>query len=119
MIEQLVSRVFQARDVAHRAHWKTKSFSQHMALGDFYDQVIDKIDDIVECYQGEFGLIDDFSVIADAMTGNDIVRYLESEAKWIEDYRSELAEGSTSIENLIDNLLETYNRTLYKLKNLK
>ena len=47
MIEDLVSRAFAIRNAAHLAHWATKSFSEHMALGSFYDEVIEKIDGIV------------------------------------------------------------------------
>ena len=44
MIEQLISRVFYARNLAHFEHWRTKSYSQHKALGSFYDDVIDAVD---------------------------------------------------------------------------
>ncbi len=83
MIEQLITRTFQARDIAHRAHWATKSYAQHVALGDFYDEVIDKIDDIVESYQGQFGLVQPFGVVVDTSLGTDMVSYLEAEAAWI------------------------------------
>jgi len=57
MIEELVTRVFSTRNAAHLAHWKTKSFAEHSALGDFYDALIDGVDEIIEDYQGAFGLI--------------------------------------------------------------
>ena len=38
--ENLVSLMFLSREQAHRAHLKTKSYAQHVALGDFYDAVI-------------------------------------------------------------------------------
>jgi len=59
MIEQLIAKVFMARNNTHIAHWKTKSYAEHVALGDFYDKVIDLVDSLVECYQGNFGLIGD------------------------------------------------------------
>lgn len=43
MIEQLVSKVFAARNAAHLAHWSTGSYAQHVVLGDFYDGVIYKL----------------------------------------------------------------------------
>lgn len=52
MIEELISRIFKTRNQAHLSHWKTKSFSEHKALGSFYDDVIDKLDDLVEACQG-------------------------------------------------------------------
>lgn len=116
MIEELASRAFTARDVAHRAHWRTLSFSQHMALGAFYDDVIEAIDGIVECYQGEFGLIGDFSVATPTVF--DVTTWLQAEMAWIQDNVVAIANGSASIRNLIDGLVAVYQRTLYKLQQL-
>ena len=116
MIEELVARTFAARDAAHRAHWKTTSYAQHVALGDFYDTVIERIDEVVECYQGEFGLIGDFSVELTAVSN--ISAYLAEEMGWVQESRQAICRGSTSIENLLDGLISAYQRTLYKLNNL-
>ena len=43
-ISGLASRVFQARDVAHREHWRTSSYAIHMALNAFYQESINAID---------------------------------------------------------------------------
>lgn len=117
MIEQLVTRVFTTRNLAHLAHWKTKSYAQHMALGDFYDALIDQIDNIVESYQGAFGLL---SIDAAPQTpaSKDITKHLEQELIWIANNREKIAKNVAALENLIDALTETYMRTLYKLKNL-
>lgn len=117
LIDELASRVFAARDVAHRAHWATKSYSEHMALGAFYDDVIENIDAIVEAYQGEHGLIGNFSVVVPAVSN--VVGYLKREAEWIADNRTAISQGCTMIQNLIDGLSETYRTTIYKLVNLK
>ena len=116
MITELISRTFAARDVAHREHWRTRSYSQHMALGEFYDAVIEHIDEIVECYQGEFGMVGDFSVQVVSVTN--ISAYLAAEMGWIQGNRDQLSSGSTSIQNLLDGLIGLYQRTLYKLNNL-
>ena len=55
-LEELVERVFCARNASHLEHWATDSFSIHMALGEFYDEIVDKIDEIVEVYQGSYGV---------------------------------------------------------------
>lgn len=41
MIARLIAILFLSREVAHRAHLNTKSYAQHMALGSFYDDIID------------------------------------------------------------------------------
>ena len=116
MIEELVSRVFTARNVAHLAHWKTKSYSQHMALGDFYDGVIDQLDALVEAYQGQFGLIGNVPLKAPAKA--EIVSFLEEELAWINENCEEITQENDSLENLLQNITATYQSTLYKLKNL-
>ena len=116
MIEELVVKVFATRAAAHLAHWKTKSYAQHAALGDFYDAIIDQIDGIVEAYQGSFGLIDVGDM--NSKTYTDIVKQLEADVVWIAKNRSKIAKDVYALENLIDGLTETYLKTLYKLKNL-
>ena len=44
MIEELIAKVFEARNAAHLEHWRTKSYAEHQALGDFYDGIIDIVD---------------------------------------------------------------------------
>ena len=116
MIEELVEKVFAARNEAHVAHWATKSFAEHMALGQFYDEAVDAIDAIVEAYQGSFGLIEVKKLETDLE--KDILYWLNKDVKWIEENREEIAGGVRAIENLIDSLSDLYLKTIYKLENL-
>ena len=116
MITELVSKVFSARNVSHLAHWATKSYAEHQALGAFYDESIDSIDSIIEAYQGRFGLIDVSELENDI--GEDIISLLNDQMKWIEENRTEIANGVSAIENLIDSLSDLYLTTIYKLENL-
>ncbi len=116
LIEDLAARTFAARDAAHRAHWKTASYSAHQALGALYEALPDLIDEIVEVYQGTFGLLQPFEVHCGAVAN--IVRFLEDEAAWVADNRDEIANGSTAVQNLIDGLIAAYRRAIYKLKEL-
>jgi len=54
-MENLISLLLTARNVAHMWHWKVKSFSQHMALGELYDALSDMSDDMMEMYMGRYG----------------------------------------------------------------
>ena len=116
MIEELAARVLAARDAAHRAHWRTGSFAQHMALGEFYEGVIESIDEIIEVYQGVNGLIEQFSVELAPVTN--ISAWLQAEADWIADNRDALASGNEAVSNLIDGLGAIYRRAIYKLNQL-
>ena len=120
MIEELISRVFYARNVAHFEHWRAKgdgSFAKHMSLGDFYDDVIDAIDKLVEAYQGAFELIG--NIPAPKVSERDVLKLLEADADWIEDNHDAISKGNRAVGNLVDGVTDTYLTTIYKLRNLK
>ncbi|CAB4166304.1 hypothetical protein UFOVP839_27 [uncultured Caudovirales phage] len=108
--------LFLARDVAHSVHLNTRSFSKHMALGTFYDSIIDHADAFAEAYQGRHGLIGPISLMSAKKTAN-IIEFLQDQLKEIEDARYDVVDKSdTSLQQLIDNIVELYLTTLYKLR---
>lgn len=117
MIEELISKLFRTRNQAHLSHWKTKSFAEHKALGSFYDNLIDKLDGLVEACQGSKGIIGhvDLSCKDESV---DIVKCLTDDANWISKNRSKIAHGVPALENILDEIVALYLSTLYKLKNL-
>lgn len=119
MIEQLVSRVFYTRDAAHLAHWRTKSFAQHEALGEFYGTIVGDLDAIVEAFQGCFDLIAKVPPRPGPREVDDMVQHLMEEVEWIDENRERISKDFSAIENLVDTLSATYLSALYKLRNLK
>tara|TARA_R110000868_G_scaffold175595_1_gene412735 strand:+ start:1558 stop:1920 length:363 start_codon:yes stop_codon:yes gene_type:complete len=108
--------LFLARDVAHSVHLNTRSFSKHMALNIFYERIIGVADDFAEAYQGRHGLIGPITLHSAKKTSN-IIEFLEDSLKQIEDARYEVVDKTDmSLQQLIDNIIEVYLRTLYKLK---
>jgi hypothetical protein len=97
-------------------HLNTRSFSKHTALNIFYDRIIDAADDFAETYQGRHGLIGPITLQSANKTAN-VIDFLENSLKQIEDARYEVCDKSdTSLQQLIDNIVEIYLRTLYKLR---
>lgn len=117
MINELIGRVFATRDITHRAHWRTMSFSEHMALGIFYLALIEQIDAIVEAHQGFSTLVEPSIILA--TDPPDLIVWLKSEADWIEVNRDIISVGSNAVANLIDSLSGSYLTTIYKLERLK
>lgn len=117
MIEDLISRVFKTRNQAHLSHWKTKSFAEHKALGSFYDDLIDKLDSLVETCQGSRSIIGhvDLSCKDESV---DIIKCLSDDANFISKNRAKIAHGVPAIENILDEMVALYLKTIYKLKNL-
>ena len=114
-----IGTLFLSRDVAHSVHLNTRSYSKHVALNIFYDRIIGAADDFAEAYQGRHGLIGPISLMSAKKTTN-IVEFLEDSLAEIEKMRYDVCEKTdTSLQQLIDNIVEVYLRTLYKLKFLK
>lgn len=112
-MEELIARTFSLRNAVHLAHWSTRSFAEHEALGEFYVDIIDKIDLIIEAYQGVFGLVGQVASLASR--SNAVVDEIRSELEWLMENREELSKGNAVLLNQIDDLGHFYAQTIYKL----
>jgi len=111
-----VGMLFLARDVAHSVHLNTRSYSKHVALNTFYDSIIDHADAFAEAYQGRHGLIGPIAIPAAKKTTN-IIEFLQDQLAEIEKGRYDVCDKSdSSLQQLIDNIVELYLTTLYKLR---
>jgi hypothetical protein len=113
---QFVGLLFLGRNVAHSVHLNTRSFSKHMALNTFYDEIIDLADAFAEAYQGRHGLIGPIAIPASKKTAN-IIEFLQGQLDEIEKGRYDVcSKEDSSLQQLIDNIVELYLTTLYKLR---
>lgn len=118
MFPELIAFLFMSRDYGHRAHLRSQSYAQHVALGDFYSQLTDKIDTLVECYQGRNGIIDIPVVEIDGQT--EPVTALQAHLDMVEGVRGQAIPPSDSaLNNILDEVVAIYLQTLYKLKFLR
>lgn len=102
----------------HIHHLGTDSYSQHMALGDFYDGLDDLSDKFIEAYQGKYSKII-FAEKAPFLgeNGLELVTYIGNE---IASYRNMPGFPQDSeLQNIVDELADLVASTLYKLRFLK
>ena len=120
MIEKLIGTMFLSREVAHREHLKTNRYSQHEALGGFYDSVVGMADTLAEAYQGRHGIIDDIPIMANDRPNSDIIKTLEYHLAMIEKLRFKAVDKEDMpLQSIIDDIVGLYLSTLYKLRQLK
>lgn len=100
----------------HFFHWSTDSFSKHMALGTYYDEIVDLTDDLVEAYMGCYEKITTFPNVYHQP--KEPIKYMESLKAFVDDARKDLPQ-ETQLQNIIDEIAQLIDSTLYKLKNLK
>lgn len=116
---ELIYRVFNSRNLAHLEHWKTSSYAAHVALGSFYSDIISNIDSFIEAYQGAFSKVTikiDEKLEEELESRTDVLLSLQDDVKWINKNRSELAAKVPALENILDELTDTYLSTIYKLR---
>lgn len=108
---------FAVRTSAHLLHLSTKSYAQHVALGDFYDALLDLTDKYAEVYMGLEGQITSWPGPA-TVERKDPVALLED---YLDLVQAEAAEDhdSEALANILAELEELTARTLYKLRFLK
>jgi len=111
-----VGILFLARDVTHSVHLNTRSYAKHKALQKFYESIIDNADDFSEAYQGRHNLIGPISLMSAKKTSN-IIEFLESQLEEIENARYDVVDKTdTALQQIIDNIVQLYLSTLYKLR---
>lgn len=119
---KFVALMFLSRDLAHKAHLAAKgegSYARHVALGTFYDEIIDLADAFTEQFQGEYDVLLDIPLLDNDDEG-DIRAVLNKHKTWIENNRYDVCEKEdTPLQNTIDEIVRLYQTTNYKLKFLK
>jgi hypothetical protein len=119
--EKFFSKLFESREMAHVYHLQVKgdmgSHAKHVALQEYYEGVLETIDDLVEIFQGQFGIIEEYDVIDTSSTVKvDPIKYFTQLADFIKTERKCFNEEDTHYFNLIDDILVLIYKTLYKLR---
>ena len=118
---QLISTLLASRTQAHIFHWQVQgvgSDAAHRALGDYYDEIVDLVDGIVESMQGRYGIQKGYTSPASFKEDGQFVTYFDALSKYVEAIRTKIPQDSY-IQNEIDTVVKLIETTKYKLINLK
>jgi len=120
LMGQFVSTLLASRTQTHIFHLQTPSFAAHKALNEYYENIVDIIDGLVESYQGKYGIITGYVnvTIQEYQSCDGIKMYFSTLCALIEKSRSMICQDSY-IQNQIDEIVAEINSLLYKLKYLK
>jgi hypothetical protein len=116
MFGKLIAFLLLSRDTAHRQHWNTISFSHHKTLNEFYDNILELTDSLMEKYQGRNGRIEVPTLEEKDTYTKNAVEVLTKHLDWIEKSRYDVVpKEDTSLQNIIDEIVGQYLETLYLL----
>lgn len=101
----------------HILHLQTTSYAEHVALGEFYTELPELVDTVIESIQGRYGQIIQYPQEY-FIPSNSGLEELEALKTYVEQGRQMLPQDS-EIQNDVDAISSLINSTIYKLKFLK
>ena len=117
-IAELVSYLFHSQTQTHIFHLQTTSFAEHKALQNYYEGIDELTDDLIESYQGKYGIVTGYKgiKIMDYNGNNQTISYLEQLNEFVSQAFDSIED--TYIQNQLDSITQLIRSTIYKLKNL-
>lgn len=100
--------------ITWRLHLKTRKHHIHVTLNEFYDKALDIVDDIIEQYQGIYGIVEDPFTNCVVGDGKSESEYLTELKTFIENNRCVLGDHS-EINSTIDEFIALIDSTIYKI----
>lgn len=116
-IGKFIGALFNARNEAHRIHLDTESYAQHMALGNFYDSIIDLADSFAEAVKGKHGkFVISYDINFQADSALDfIIQFTE----WLVNEGIKLIPEDSYLLNILDEIQALAYSIKYKIETLK
>jgi DNA-binding ferritin-like protein len=120
--EKMISELLTSRNQVQIFHWqviKTGSYAAHKAYEDYYSGIVGIMDDLVESYQGKYGIIENYKCdgVSQFESVEKTITYFQELSNSVEKLRKDVKDSY--LDNQIDNVVQLIQSTLYKLRFLK
>ena len=118
-LTNLVMCLLHSATVTHIMHWQTESYAAHQALGEYYSEIPELIDQVIETYQGKTNIIlRGFPVDMEAYEQMTPLAYMEYLNVKLATGRAMFGDIS-EVQNLVDAIADLIDSTMYKLRRFK
>jgi hypothetical protein len=108
---------FSLRDQIHVFHWQTDIGDLHTALGDFYSDIIDQMDGLMEVVMGKYGRVSVKSIGTPAplkdLADVNLEEYLNTYIGIFDGYKKTEFANDDDIKNIIDEIVASINKLKY------
>ena len=114
-VSEFISVLRNSSPQVHIFHNQTRIYSEHVALGGYYDDVLDLIDRLTETYTALYGEIDGYksAPYRDYVSKDDTVVYFKTLYAYVQKNRTIFTDSF--IQNIIDELSELITQTMFRL----
>lgn len=118
-IENVCNTLMEARVQSQLNHWAIKpniNLALHLALGELYEGLNDKIDEFVESAQGTYGRV--FTLMTNSCSTESNVNIIIQQVVTLRDFllKARTAILHSHLQNQLDEFLTLVNQILYKIK---
>ena len=113
---EFLAALLHSGTITHFMHWATPSRSDHTALGEYYEKIINKVDKLAESYMGRYKKLTKFP--SDFHMATEPLEYMEGLQSFVAEARQSLPQD-TELQNRIDEIAELINTTVYELRELE
>lgn len=118
-LPDLVMCLLHSATVTHIMHWQTESYAAHQALGEYYSDIPELIDQVIEAYQGKTTIIlRNFPMEYESYEDITPLRYMEYLSEKLMLNRNLFGDNS-EIQNVVDAIADLIDSTMYKLRRFK
>jgi len=120
-MDNLLGQLLLARTVAHVLHWKVKSLSLHLALGELYEQLTELTDELAEIYMGTYGTEGGVPVndpAANILSQDDPLVFIKELHDGLAQVKDSLPQDGFII-NKYEEIQALVSRAKFKMENLK
>lgn len=117
-MDVVLTQLLVISNVTKMWHWKTTSFSQHVALGEMYDGLQDLTDELAEIYMGKYGNKGHIEMSQpNAFSETSVSDFINQVHNYLE-MAHELIPQDGFLVNKFEELQALVARTKYKIDNL-
>jgi len=112
---ELLITLLHSATIAHVLHLQSRSYSEHKALEKLYVDLPDKVDAVIEAWQGRHQELIEYPTQTIAVqTDETALEFVEYLKELLANERDSLGEES-EIQNLVDDIAQLIDSTIYKL----
>ena len=115
-LNQFISTLKQSFEQSVVWHHQTTSFSEHKALNNYYDEILERVDGLVESIQGYTPRITSYTLSNPVdWTEGVSTTYFKGLYEFVETNRKTIPCQESWVQNQIDNISELISSTIYQL----
>ena len=100
-----------------RKHLQADNHDVHVILDEFYKEMPELVDALIEAWQADNDIVKDYNNLLDAKDKS-ALDFLQELKEFTKKGRAELLSGESELESLCDDILAQIDSTIYKLKRL-